>query len=118
MSAAQLDGGRRVARWAIALLLSVGALGISRADNATASHACELLSSAEAQAIADSLTEAADYQGAAECYDAAGDTPRAHLAYAKAVAPKSQTAGESLRQQGDCAKALLTQLERAFHSKH
>jgi len=118
MIAARLDGGRWVPRLAIALLLSVGAPGISRADNTTESHACELLSSAEAQAISDALYQAADYQGAAECYDAAGDTPRAHLAYAKALAPKSQTAGESLRQQGDSAKALLSQVERAFHSKH
>ena len=102
----------------MALLLACGTLGVSRADNITESHACELLSSAEAQAIADSLYEAADYQGAAECYDAAGEIPRAHLAYAKAVAPRSQTAGASLRQQGDSAKALLTQVEGAFHSKH
>ncbi|MBV9697574.1 MAG: hypothetical protein JO005_11655 [Gammaproteobacteria bacterium] len=101
-----------------ALALSSMVASVGLAETPTESHACELLSPVEAEAIADALYKEADYQGAAECYDAAGDAPRAHRAYARAVLPKSEVAGGALREQGDAAKALLSQLERAFHGGH
>ena len=107
--------------WVAAALaaLILSAAPVTRADTPPQeSHACELLSAPQAAAIADALYAGGSYQGAAECYDFAGDRPHAQRAFARAAGPKGERAAGELKEQGATAKSLLSQVESAFQSRH
>ena len=102
----------------IAVAAALLGLVLAAESPAQEAHACELLSAPDAVAIADSLYAQRDYQAAAECYDLAGDTARAHRAFAKAIPGQGERATRSLKAQGQTAQALFSQVGRAFHSSH
>ena len=82
------------------------------------SRACEAANPREAKSLADVLYEKREYQRAGECYEAAGDPSRAQLAFLKAAGPNGEKAARALRDQPDAARALATQVQRAFRSDH
>jgi hypothetical protein len=82
------------------------------------SRACEAATPREAKSLADVLYEKSEYQRAGECYEAAGDPSRAQLAFMKAAAPGGEKAARAFREQGGAARALATQVQRAFRSDH
>jgi hypothetical protein len=82
------------------------------------SRTCEAANPREAKSLADVLYEKREYQRAGECYEAAGDPSRAQLAFVKAAGPSGEKAARALREQGAAARALATQVQRAFRSDH
>jgi hypothetical protein len=110
------SGGTRILGW---VLLAAARLVL--ADPAhDESRACEAASPQpqEARSQADVLYERGEYQRAGECYQAAGDEPRAQLAFLKAVGPNSDATARAFRQQQHAAKSLLTKVQQAFRSDH
>src|SRR5579863_7779298 len=104
------------------LLLGVFLLTATRvlfADPAQGPPAnCEVTSAQEAETLADMLYEKQQYQRAGECYQVAGNLPRAQQAFLKAVGPNSEAMGHALKDQGDAAKSLFVKVQRAFRSEH
>ena len=82
------------------------------------SRACKAANPREAKSLADVLYERNEYQRAGECYEAAGDSSRAQLAFAKAARPSGGSAARAFREQEGAARALATQVQRAFRSDH
>lgn len=82
------------------------------------SHACEAANPRDAKSLADVLYEKREYQRAGECYEAAGDSSRAQLAFVKAAGPSGEKAAQVFRGQGEAARALATRVQRAFRSDH
>jgi len=64
------------------------------------------------------LYEKREFQRAGECYEAAGDPSRAQLAFVKAAGPRGEKAARAFREQRVAARALATQVQRAFRSDH
>jgi hypothetical protein len=102
--------------WGFAYLAA--ARGILADPPPAAPHACAAASQPQAKSLADRLYEKGDYQGAGECYEAAGDMAHADRAFVKATGPKSEEAARDLRAQADSAKALFTRVGQAFRSNH
>jgi len=92
------------------LLLAVPVLAVA--------DACSVGDSKEARPLADRLYAQGDYQGAGDCYQAAGDSAAANEAFLKAVQPNAKANAQALRAQADTAKALFTQVAHAFHGDH
>lgn len=103
--------------WALACF---AANQLVRADPAPdKSRACEAANPREAKSLADVLYEKkGDYQRAGECYEAAAGRSRAQLAFVKAAGPSGEKAARAFREQGDAARALTTQVQRALRSDH
>ena len=94
----------------------LAAAHVARADPAIdMSRPCEASGPREAKLLADVLYENGEFQQAGVCYDAAGDSLRAHRAYLKAAGPRTEVATQGLKEQGDTAKALLNKVQQAFH---
>jgi len=94
-------------------------MGLALADSPTAATSrCAVTSAQQAKSVADVLYEQGEYERAGECYEAAGEPSRAQLAYLKAAGPNSESAARGLRQERDAAKALITQVQRAFRRDH
>lgn len=98
---------------------AIAATRIAFADPAPdTAGSCAAVSPAEAKALAERLYENGQYQRAGECYDLAGDSMRAQRAFLRAAGPSAETAARGLKEEGHTAKALLAQVEQAFHSNH
>ena len=110
------SGGTRILGWAL-----LTATRLVLADPAhDESRPCEAASPQpqEARSQADVLYERGEYQRAGECYQAAGDTSRAQLAFLQAVGRNSEATARAFRQQQEAAKSLLTKVQQAFRSDH
>jgi hypothetical protein len=100
-------------------LLCLLNMGLALADSPTSpTNRCAVTSTQEAKSLADVLYERGEYQRAGECYEAAGESSRAQLAYLKAAGPNSESAARGLREERDAAKALIAQVQRAFRRDH
>lgn len=101
-------------------LLAAARAGIAdpAVEESRASHTCAAASAPEARSLADRLYEHGEYQRAGDCYQTAGDLPRANLAFLKAAGPTSQATAQGLKQQGQAAKALFAGVARAFKGNH
>ena len=100
-------------------LLGIVNVGLALADSPTApTSPCAQTSAQQAKSLADVLYEQGEYQRAGECYEAAGESSRAQLAYLKAAGPNSESAARGLREERDAAKALFTQVQQAFRKNH
>jgi hypothetical protein len=84
---------------------------------APTSH-CAVTDAQQAKSLADVLYAKGEYERAGECYEAAGDSSRAQLAYLKAAGPNSEAATRGLREERDAARALFTQVQQAFRTNH
>ena len=103
----------------LAGLAGVAVANVTVADPpADVPRVCEARGQQEAGALADKLFAAAEYQHAGACYQAAGDLPHANLAYLKAAGPRGADTAESLKAQGDAARALFASVGHAFHKNH
>jgi hypothetical protein len=105
--------------WPVRLLVLAGvaAAHVAMGDPA-AERACEAATAQDASTLADRLFDKGEYQHAGACYEAAGDMAHANLAFLKAVGPESEDTARGLKEQAEAAKALFTQVGRAFRSSH
>jgi len=100
-------------------LVCLAAIHVARADPATeTARACEVSAPREARQLADQLYERGEYQRAGACYDLAGDPLRAQRAYLKAAGPGTEATARRLKEQGNTANAMFSQVERAFRGTH
>ena len=112
-----LSGLRSSAVVILAVLLSTGPR-LARADqSADVVQVCEAAGPQDARSRADSLYDKGEYQRAALCYDAAGDSTHAQQAYVKAVKPNAEVAARGLKEEGVAAKALLERTRQAFRGR-
>lgn len=103
----------------IVALAALLAARLVLADSAPASSgSCLLATPRDAESLADMLFEQREYQRAGECYETAGNSSRAQLAYLRALGPNSETAARGLKEERDAAKALVTRVALAFHRDH
>jgi hypothetical protein len=84
----------------------------------TSSGSCQLASPRDSEALADKLFEQREYQRAGECYETAGNSSRAQLAYLKAVGPNGEAAARGLKEERGAAKHLAMRVAQAFHRDH
>lgn len=104
------------------LILGLGGLAatdVARADPAAeAVRACEVSEPREARQLADQLYERGQYRRAAACYDLAGDPLRAQRAYLRAAGPSSEATARRVKEQGNSASAMFSQVQHAFRGPH
>ena len=100
-------------------LLCLAATQVVRADPATeAARPCDVPGPREARHLADQLYERGEYQHAAACYELAGDPLRAQHAYLQAAGPSSEATARRVKEQGNTASAVFSQVQRAFRRSH
>lgn len=98
----------------LAVLLGVSSLAL--ADPALeAQGRCTVVSPVEARALADSLYQRGEYQRAGECYQIAGDSDRANVAFTRALRPASAVTARLASDQAEQTKALVERYKRALH---
>lgn len=99
---------------AIALLLSGSSLVLADPAREGDEH-CAVSSQGEARLLADLLYQQGAYQRAGECYQTAGDSERANLAFTKAVGPASAQTAQRASGQAEKAKAVVQRYKLALH---
>lgn len=109
------------ARWldlmriaAIASLLSGSSLAPADPAHEGDEH-CAVTTQGEARSLADTLYQQGAYQRAGECYQTAGDSERANLAFTKAVGPASTLTAQRASNQAEKAKAVAQRYKQALH---
>lgn len=99
-------------------LVCLAATHVALADPAAAAlGACDVAGPREARQLADQLYERGEYQHAAVCYELAGDPLRAQRAYLQAAGPSSEATARRVKEQGNTASAVFSQVQRAFRSR-
>lgn len=100
-------------------LVCLAATHVAMADPATEpARSCEVAGPREAMQLADQLYERGEYQHAAACYEVAGDPLRAQRAYLQAAGPSSEATARRVKEQGNSASAVFSQVQRAFTGRH
>ena len=100
-------------------LVCLAATHVALADPAAeAARACDVAGPREARQLADQLYERGEYQRAAACYELAGDPLRAQRAYLQAAGPSSEATARRVKEQGNTASAVISQVQRAFRGSH
>jgi hypothetical protein len=104
----------------IGLVLFSGASAPALADTApqSAGSQCVVASANEAHALADVLYQQGAYQRAGECYQTAGESERANLAFTKAVGPASAATAQRASDQAEKAKVIAQRYKQALHLDH
>jgi hypothetical protein len=98
----------------LGLVLLAGTRAVMADPAAEEAGTCVAANTQEARTLADRLYEQGEYQRAAACYQAAGDLPRANLAFLKATRPAAEDTARGLKSQRDTAKALFSGVAQAF----
>lgn len=75
---------------------------------------CPASTREEARSLADQLLQAARYESAGKCYEAAGEYARANEAFLKAAGAESKAVERENADHIEAAKKLARQVERAF----
>ena len=112
-----LSGLRSSAAVILALLLWSGPHVVRADPGSDVLRTCEAAGLQEARSRADALYDKGEYQRAAVCYDAAGDSTHAQQAYLKAARPNAEVAARGLKEEGATAKALLERTQQAFRGR-
>jgi hypothetical protein len=100
----------------LGLAVFLGAWSLALADPALEEQGrCAVVSPAAARALADSLYQQGAYQRAGECYQIAGDSDRANVAFTRALGPASAVTARQASDQAEQAKALVERYKRALH---
>jgi hypothetical protein len=104
----------------IALAVCLGASSLALADPAAEDDPRCVVSTSQDQArsLGDTLYQQGAYQRAGECYQTAGETERANLAFTKAVGPASALTAQRASDQADKAKAVVQRYKLALHLQH
>ena len=111
---------RSTARWiavkllGLSLLLSASSLAL--ADPALEVQGqCAVVTPGEARSLADALYQQGAYQRAGECYQIAGDSNRANVAFTRALGPASAVTTRRASDQAEQTKALVQRYKQALH---
>jgi len=100
-------------------LVCLAATHVAMADPAAeATRSCDVAGPREAMQLADQLYERGEYQHAAVCYEVAGDPLRAQRAYLQAAGPSSEATARRVKEQGNRASAVFSQVQRTFTGSH
>lgn len=76
---------------------------------------CAVVTAAEARSLADTLYQQGAYQRAGECYQVAGDSDRANVAFTRALGPASAVTARLASDQAEQTKALVQRYKQALH---
>jgi hypothetical protein len=111
---------RRAASWIALRLLGLavllGSSSLTLADPALeAQGRCAVVSPAAARALADSLYQQGAYQRAGQCYQIAGDSDRANVAFTRALGPASAVTARQASDQAEQTKVVVERYKRALH---
>jgi tetratricopeptide (TPR) repeat protein len=100
----------------LGLALLSGASSLALADPALeAQGQCAVVTPGEARSLADALYQQGAYQRAGECYQIAGDSDRANVAFTRALRPASAVTARRASDQAEQAKALVQRYKQALH---
>jgi hypothetical protein len=100
---------------ALAALWSASSLALADPALEDGAHCVASTSQDEARSLGDTLYQQGAYQRAGECYQAAGESERANLAFTKAVGPASAVTAQRASDQADKAKAVVERYRLALH---
>lgn len=100
----------------LGLALLSGSCSLVLADPAPEQQAqCAAVTQAEARSLADELYRQGAYQRAGACYQIAGDSERANVAFTRALGPASTVTARQTSEQALQAKALVQRYKQALH---
>jgi len=98
----------------LAVLVSASSLALADPALEGGGH-CAVSTPAEARSLADVLYQQGAFQRAGECYQIAGESERANLAFVKAVGPASTVTAQRAADQAEKARAMAQRYKKALH---
>jgi D-serine deaminase-like pyridoxal phosphate-dependent protein len=100
----------------IGLAVLVGVSPLALADpGVEGGGRCAVSTPEQARSLADELYQQGAFQRAGECYQTAGDSERANLAFTKAVGPASAVTAQRAADQAERARGMAQRYKKALH---